>query len=202
MATITTGLSGIAVYLPPYRVDLQSWCEWTGADWDKISQVVGTGFRLLGPRQSIYTMAANAVLRLIRQNDVDPGKVRYLGFSSHSVESAMVALDKYNFDSALFPIIQHLRLAAKFESEDDDARRLDKLEAIFPPKNKDDTRAKLIASLLSLNFEDRYGSLDLSAAQVKQQTFFVLRDVFFTLAQIGGKTDEHGNVAGFVKGAK
>jgi class 3 adenylate cyclase/tetratricopeptide (TPR) repeat protein len=73
-------------------------------------------------------------------------------------------------NSALFPVIQHLRLAAKFESEDDDARRLDKLEAIFPPKNKDDTRAKLIASLLSLNFEDRYGSLDLPAAQVKQQT--------------------------------
>ena len=49
MTTITTGLSGIALYLPPYRVDLQRWCEWTGADWDKIRQVVGSGFRLLGP---------------------------------------------------------------------------------------------------------------------------------------------------------
>jgi len=84
MTTITTGLSGIALYLPPYRVDLQRWCEWTGADWDKIRQVVGSGFRLLGPRQSIYTMAANAVLRLIQQNDVDPGKVRYLGLGTES----------------------------------------------------------------------------------------------------------------------
>jgi len=82
--SITTGLSGIALYLPPYRVDLQRWCEWTGADWDKTRQVIGTGFRLLGPRQSIYTMAANAVLRLIRQNDIDPGKVRYLGLGTES----------------------------------------------------------------------------------------------------------------------
>jgi hydroxymethylglutaryl-CoA synthase len=84
MTTVTTGLSGIALYLPPYRVDLERWCEWTGADWDKIRQVVGTGFRLLGPRQSIYTMAANAVLRLIQQNDIDPGNVRYLGLGTES----------------------------------------------------------------------------------------------------------------------
>jgi hydroxymethylglutaryl-CoA synthase len=103
MTTITTGLSGIAVYLPPYRVDLQSWCEWTGADWDKISQVVGTGFRLLGPRQSIYTMAANAVLRLIRQNDIDPGKVRYLGLGTESStdNSAGAIIVKGMVDAAL-----------------------------------------------------------------------------------------------------
>ncbi|RLA26974.1 MAG: hydroxymethylglutaryl-CoA synthase, partial [Gammaproteobacteria bacterium] len=103
MTTITTGLSGIAIYLPPYRVDLQSWCEWTGADWDKISKVVGTGFRLLGPRQSIYTMAANAVLRLIRQNDVDPGKVRYLGLGTESStdNSAGAIIVKGMVDAAL-----------------------------------------------------------------------------------------------------
>lgn len=84
MTTITTGLSGLALYLPPYRVDLQRWCEWTGADWNKIRRVIGTGFRLLGPHQSIYTMAANAVLRLIQQYDVDPGKVRYLALGTES----------------------------------------------------------------------------------------------------------------------
>lgn len=78
------GLSGMAMYLPPYRVDLRQWCEWTGSDWDKISQVVGSGFRLLGPRQSVYTMAANAVLRLIERYDVDPARVRFLGLGTES----------------------------------------------------------------------------------------------------------------------
>jgi len=32
------------------------------------------------------------------------GKVRYLGFSSHTVEAAMSAMDRYAFDSILFPV--------------------------------------------------------------------------------------------------
>jgi len=74
----------MALYLPVYRVDLQQWCGWTGNDWRKISQVVGSGFRLLGPRQSVYTMAANAVLRLIRSYDVDPRRIRYLALGTES----------------------------------------------------------------------------------------------------------------------
>jgi len=103
MTTITTGLSGISLYMPPYRVDLQRWCEWTGTDWDKIRQVVGTGFRLLGPRQSIYTMAANAVLRLIQQYDIDPGRVRYLalGTESSTDNSAGAIIVKGMVDAAL-----------------------------------------------------------------------------------------------------
>ncbi|MDH3978621.1 MAG: hydroxymethylglutaryl-CoA synthase [Gammaproteobacteria bacterium] len=103
MTTRTTGISGIALYLPPYRVDLQHWCEWTGADWEKIRQVVGTGFRLPGPQQSIYTMAANAVLRLIHQYDVDPTKVRYLGLGTESStdNSAGAIIIKGMVDSAL-----------------------------------------------------------------------------------------------------
>ena len=57
----------MAVYLPPCRVDLHKWCEWTGSDWEKIRQVVGTGFRMLSPRQSVYTMAANACLAWINE---------------------------------------------------------------------------------------------------------------------------------------
>ena len=51
MTSRPVGISGLSLYLPPYRVDLRQWCEWTGAEWDKIRQVVGTGFRLLGPQQ-------------------------------------------------------------------------------------------------------------------------------------------------------
>jgi len=93
----------LSVYLPPYRVDLERWCDWTGAEWEKIRHVVGTGFRLLGPQQSIYTMAANAVLRLIKHYDIDPGKVRYLalGTESSTDNSAGAIIIKGMVDKAL-----------------------------------------------------------------------------------------------------
>ncbi len=102
-AQAIAGLSGMALYLPPCRVDLHKWCEWTGSDWEKIRQVVGTGFRMLGPRQSIYTMAANACLRLIERYDVDPAKVRYLalGTESSTDNSAGAIIVKGMVDSAL-----------------------------------------------------------------------------------------------------
>lgn len=103
MSKNTIGLSGISLYLPPYRVDLQRWCEWTGAEWEKIRKVVGTGFRLLGPQQSVYTMAANAVLRLIKNYDIDPGKVHYLalGTESSTDNSAGAIIVKGMVDQAL-----------------------------------------------------------------------------------------------------
>jgi len=99
----TPGISGMALYLPAYRVDLQQWCKWTGADWQKIRQVVGSGFRLLGPHQSVYTMAANALLRLIRNYDVDPTRIRYLalGTESSTDNSAGAIIVKGMVDDAL-----------------------------------------------------------------------------------------------------
>jgi hydroxymethylglutaryl-CoA synthase len=93
----------MALYLPPYRVDLQKWCEWTGADWEKIRHVVGAGFRLLGPDQSVYTMAANAVLRLIRNYTIDPTRIRYLalGTESSTDNSAGAIIVKGMLDEAL-----------------------------------------------------------------------------------------------------
>lgn len=32
------------------------------------------------------------------------GKIRYLGFSAHSVEAALLAMDRFDFDTVLFPI--------------------------------------------------------------------------------------------------
>lgn len=103
MAPITVGLSGLALYLPPYRVDLEQWCEWTGAEWEKIQRVVGSGFRLLGPQQSIYTMAANAVLRLIQNYAIDPTRVGYLalGTESSTDNSAGAVIIKGMVDQAL-----------------------------------------------------------------------------------------------------
>jgi hydroxymethylglutaryl-CoA synthase len=84
-------------------VDLQQWCDWTGSVWQEIGQVVGSGFRLLGPRQSVYTMAANALLRLIRNYDVDPRRIRYLalGTESSTDNSAGAIIVKGMVDEAL-----------------------------------------------------------------------------------------------------
>jgi hydroxymethylglutaryl-CoA synthase len=104
--TMGPGLSGIALYLPPYRVNLADWCQWTGNDREKIRLVVGDAFRLLGPRQSVYTMAANAVLRLIRQYGVDPRRVRYLalGTESSTDNSAGAVIVRGMVDEALLAL--------------------------------------------------------------------------------------------------
>lgn len=78
------GIGGMAVDVPPYRVDLKQWCQWTGSPWAKIAAVVGHSFRLPGPLQSVYTMAANAALKLIRNYDVDPGSVSLLTLGTES----------------------------------------------------------------------------------------------------------------------
>lgn len=50
--------------------------------------------RVLGPGGAIETMEAAK----------KEGKIRYIGFSVHSVETAVAALDRYNFDTILFPV--------------------------------------------------------------------------------------------------
>ena len=78
------GVSGLAAYIPPYRVWLEDWCDWTGNQWPKIREVVGRSFRVRGPDQSVYTMAATAVMRLIEQYDVDPTNIKFLGLGTES----------------------------------------------------------------------------------------------------------------------
>lgn len=84
MTTQALGLSGLAAYLPPYRVNLQDWCDWTGDNWDKVSTVIGRSFRMRGPRENVYTMAATAVMRLIRQYDINPAEVGLLALGTES----------------------------------------------------------------------------------------------------------------------
>jgi len=98
-----TGISGIAVDVPPFRVDLREWSSWAGQNPQKIRDVVGTGFRLPGPQQSVYTMAANAVLRLIENYAIDPQDVRYLalGTESSTDNSAGAIITRGMIDKAL-----------------------------------------------------------------------------------------------------
>ena len=78
------GISGHAAYIPPYRVWLEDWCDWTDNQWPKIREVVGRSFRIRGPEQSVYTMSATAVMRLIEQYDVDPTRIKFLGLGTES----------------------------------------------------------------------------------------------------------------------
>lgn len=103
MSTPSVGISGFAVYVPAYRVDLRRWCEWTGTSWDKVQSVVGTGFRMPGPGQGVYTMAATAALRLLDQYDIDPRRVRFLGLGTESStdNSAGAVIVRGMLDTAL-----------------------------------------------------------------------------------------------------
>ncbi|NNC24085.1 hydroxymethylglutaryl-CoA synthase [Salinisphaera sp. USBA-960] len=97
------GISGLAVYTPPYRVNLADWCEWNDQPWTKIEKVIGRSFRMRGPQQSVYTLAANAVWRLIEAYDINPATVGYLalGTESSSDNAAGAVIVKGMLDDAL-----------------------------------------------------------------------------------------------------
>jgi hydroxymethylglutaryl-CoA synthase len=97
------GISGLAAYVPPFRVWLDDWCEWTGNHWPKIREVVGRSFRVRGPNHSVYTLAATAVMRLINQYDIDPLRVKFLGLGTESStdNSAGAIIVKGMVDKAL-----------------------------------------------------------------------------------------------------
>ncbi len=78
------GVSGMSVYVPALRVPLEAWCGWTNHPWEKIRAVVGESFRCAGPQENVYTMAASAVLRLIRTYDVDPRTIGYLALGTET----------------------------------------------------------------------------------------------------------------------
>src|ERR1700712_1222139 len=81
---VKPGVSGMSLYVPRLRVSLEDWCGWTGNSWDKIQAVVGRSFRVPGRHENVYTMAANAVLRLIENYDIDPTQVGFLGLGTES----------------------------------------------------------------------------------------------------------------------
>lgn len=78
------GISGFSSYLPAYQVSLEDWCDWRGDSWAKVGQVVGESFRMRGPDENAYTMAATAVLRLIEQHGIDAEQIGFLGLGTES----------------------------------------------------------------------------------------------------------------------
>lgn len=60
--------------------------------------------KVLGPGGAMETMEAAK----------KEGKIRYIGFSVHSAETAVAAMDRYNFDTILFPVNWVLFTQANF----------------------------------------------------------------------------------------
>jgi class 3 adenylate cyclase len=90
----------------------------------------------------------------------------------------------YNSESALYPVIQQLTFAAGFAAEDGTARRLERLEALLA-KSSDDIgeAAPLLAALLGIDGEARYGALTLTPQQRRNRTLAVLIDQLAGLAK-------------------
>lgn len=78
------GISGFAIYVPPHRVRLEDWCEWNNQPWEKVGSVIGESFRVCGPEQDVYALAATAALRLIEAYDIDPARIGQLALGTES----------------------------------------------------------------------------------------------------------------------
>lgn len=84
------GISALTPTLPRLRLDLRAWCRWTGRDEGKVTSVTGTGFRMPGPREDALTLAAAAVMRLVRTGTVDPDRVGFLALATESARDGAV----------------------------------------------------------------------------------------------------------------
>ncbi|WP_027668900.1 adenylate/guanylate cyclase domain-containing protein [Rhizobium leguminosarum] len=92
----------------------------------------------------------------------------------------------YHVNSALHPVIQQLRRAARLGRTDSTNTKLDKLEALMLRSTPDITEAgPLLATLLSIDTTGRYAPLTLTPQVQKARTLSVL------IQQLGGITANH-----------
>jgi len=90
----------------------------------------------------------------------------------------------YHTNSAYYPIIRQLEYAAKLQPGDAAETKLDKLEALLEQGGGEGARATpLIASLLSIPFEDRFGASELNPQQRKQRTEAAIIEQLLALAR-------------------
>ncbi|MFK8049719.1 MAG: adenylate/guanylate cyclase domain-containing protein [Halioglobus sp.] len=73
----------------------------------------------------------------------------------------------YHADSAFYPVIQQISFAARFAPLDNSDTKLDKLEVLL---GNDSKGLKLMASMLGLDGDTRYGKVELNPAQQRAQT--------------------------------
>ena len=87
-------------------------------------------------------------------------------------------------NTTFYPIIRRIEAAAGFAANDTSETKLDKLETLLKPSSNDITsQAPLIASMLSLSCEDRYGSVDLPPQQLRNRTIQAMVDQVLALSR-------------------
>jgi len=90
----------------------------------------------------------------------------------------------YFSNSALYPVVRQLEHAAGFLADDSGEAKLDKLEAMLVGDSGHGVeRLKLFASLMQLPYRQRYGELELSPLQRKEQIFEALIDELLALGR-------------------
>jgi class 3 adenylate cyclase/predicted ATPase len=90
----------------------------------------------------------------------------------------------HHVNTVLYPIVQRLERAAKFSAADTAEDKLVKLEALLGLSGQNiDVIAPLFASLLSLPGEARYGGLQMSAQEQRDQTIEALIGQVLALSQ-------------------
>ncbi len=91
----------------------------------------------------------------------------------------------YRGESALWPVIQHLRQAAGLADGDGNETRLDKLEAFMADANPNAEAVALLAELLGLDGTARYGALELTPQARRAGTLRALVRLLLRLAAAG-----------------
>ena len=92
----------------------------------------------------------------------------------------------YRTTSAFFPAIVQLQRAADIEPDDSTDTKLDKIEAALQALGTTDAEdLKLVAHLLSVPFEQRYGEQTLTPVQTKARTLELLVSQLLALAERG-----------------
>ncbi len=91
----------------------------------------------------------------------------------------------YHTGSPLHPVIEQLRRAAGFTADDTNDMALDKLEALLGRATAEPAAAaQLVAVLLGLAGEARYGRLELSPQRLRARTLEVLAEQLVGLARV------------------
>ena len=89
----------------------------------------------------------------------------------------------YFANSALYPVIDHIERALKFERQDSAQAKLAKLAALVREFRRSDLDVNLIGRLLSLPAESRYGALAMTSHKQKEETIRALNALIEAAAE-------------------
>ena len=117
------------------------------------------------------------------------GKSRIVSAFREQIKSArhrsqLYQCSPHHVNSALYPPIRQLEHDAGIVAGETAEAKLDRLEAFLRQVTPDFAdNAPLIAALLSIPFETRYGALEMTAEQQRMATLRALRNQLFSLAR-------------------